>query len=197
MGTISLVNCKNKNATAPPASISVSEDLYSNVNDTPIDYLKTGRNLAIETKSSLGKNLVMAMAQKGSDGAVAFCNIHAIPITDSMSLLSGTKIKRVSDQPRNPNNQANETELAYIKAWKESKANGKVYLPIVTEIDGKMVGYYPIATNKMCMQCHGKIDKDINVATQKNIKMLYPADLATGYSVDEIRGIFVVEMDKK
>ena len=66
----------------------------------------------------------------------------------------------------------------------------------VSEINGKMVGYYPIVTNQMCLQCHGKAYKDINDATLNKINKLYPNDQATGYLENELRGIFVVEMNK-
>ncbi len=162
-----------------------------------INYLAVGKDLAIQTKSILGKHLTNAIGEKGSAGAVEFCNIKAIPITDSMSVVLDAKIKRVSDKPRNASNTANEAEFAYIQKWKDAKANGEQQPPIVAEIDGKMVGYYPIITNQMCMQCHGVPDKDINTATLKKIKKLYPTDQAIGYVDNDIRGIFVVEMNKK
>ena len=162
-----------------------------------INYLKAGKELAIQTKSSLANHLITAISEKGSDGAVEFCNTKAIAITDSMSLVLGATIKRVSDKPRNPANLANEAELAFIKKWKEAKDNGTEQAPIVTEIGGKMVGYYPIITNQMCMQCHGQSGNDINTVTLKKIKKLYPADQAIGYAENEIRGIFVVEMNKQ
>ena len=52
-------------------------------------------------------------------------------------------------------------------------------------------------TNIMCLQCHGKPDKDILPNTLTKIGSLYPEDKAIGYGVDELRGIWVVEMDKK
>jgi hypothetical protein len=113
-----------------------------------------------------------------------------------MSLLLGAKIKRVSDQPRNPDNQANDVELAYIKKWKNAHANGVDLPPMITEVDQKKIGYYPIITNPMCMQCHGTPGKDINLATLAKIKNLYSTDKATGYNLEELRGIFVVEMNK-
>jgi len=106
-------------------------------------------------------------------------------------------IKRVSDKPRNPENKANEAELAYINELKEALANGEQLKPKVTEIDGRMVGYYAIETNQMCMQCHGSKDKDILPETFTNIKSKYPDDKATGYSPNQVRGIWVVSMDKK
>jgi hypothetical protein len=161
-----------------------------------INYLETGKELAMQTKASLGKNLISAINEKGSDGAVEFCSAKAIPITDSMSIALGAKIKRVSDKPRNSNNQANEAELAYINSWKEAKAHGEEHRPLLTELDGKMVGYYPIVTNQMCSQCHGTPKKQIDVSTLSKIRRLYPADSAIGYADGELRGVFVVEMNK-
>lgn len=189
VGTLILISCNQKDAskTDHNAEIEVKKE---------INYLEVGKELALETKSNLGQNLARAITEKGPEGAVEFCNIKAIPITDSMSLLLGAKIKRVSDQPRNPDNQANDVELAYNKKWKDAHANGVDLSPMITEVDQKMIGYYPIITNPMCMQCHGTPGKDINLATLAKIKNLYSTDKATGYNLEELRGIFVVEMNK-
>jgi len=164
------------------------EKLVSTIPSTKINYLETGKELALQTKSSLGKYLVSALSEKGAAGAIEFCTIKAIAITDSMSLVLDAKIKRVSDQPRNLMNLANVAEFAYIKKWKEAHANGEEQPPIITEMDGKIVGYYPIITNQMCLQFHGKPDKEINNATLQIIKIIYPADQAIGYAENEIRG---------
>lgn len=161
-----------------------------------VNYLETGKGLAMQTKANLGKNLALAINERGSDGAVEFCNTKAIAITDSMSVVLAAKIKRVSDKPRNANNQANAAELAYINNWKEAKTKGEEHPPQLSELDGKMVGYYPIVTNQMCLQCHGTPEKEVNTKTLSTIKKLYPTDKATGYAEGEIRGIFVVEMKK-
>lgn len=185
-----LSSCENQqdaSKTDTETTVEVKEE---------VNYLEAGKELALETKSNLGKNLATAITEKGSEGAVEFCNIQAIPITDSMSLVLGAQIKRVSDQPRNPDNQANEAELAYINKWKEAHANGTNLPPLLTEVDQKMIGYYPITTNQMCLQCHGTPEKEINKATLAKIAKLYPADKATGYKIDELRGLFVVEMNK-
>lgn len=160
------------------------------------DYLKKGMNLALATKSVLGKNLLTAIKTKGTDQALVFCNERAVVLTDSMSENLNAKIKRVSDQNRNPNNQANENEMAYIiQAKKEIKSNGKAH-PKMQHMGEKMVGYYPIMTNNMCLQCHGNPDTDINKATQLALDTRYPEDKAVGYSADQLRGIWVIEMEK-
>lgn len=190
-GVLILSSCNSQQEEAK------NEMLTESTVENEINYLEVGKELALATKSNLGKNLAVAITERGSEGAVEFCNIQAIPITDSMSLLLGAEIKRVSDQPRNSDNQANEVELAYITKWKEAHANGTDFPPMITEVDQKMIGYYPITTNAMCLQCHGAAGKDINTATLAKIKKLYPNDLATGYDINELRGIFVIKMDKK
>lgn len=162
-----------------------------------LSYEDMGLKFANGTKSQLGKNLLEAIKEYGSTGAVEFCNTRAIPLTDSMSKVFKATIKRVSDKPRNANNQANETELTFINELKSTLLNGKKTTPKVFEKDGKMIGYYAIETNKMCLQCHGNKDKDIKPETYKAIKKLYPNDKAVNYGENQIRGIWVVEMLKK
>ena len=193
-GTLVIYSCSS-NQVADQAKTE-TEKTKEIVPKPEINYLQIGKEMALQTKSSLAKYLVTAIGEKGSEGAVEFCNIKAISITDSMSLVLDAKIKRVSDKPRNPENQANEAELAYIKKWKEAKENGQEQAPMITEVDKKMIGYYPIVTNQMCMQCHGKPKENINITTLTKIKKLYPNDKAIGYAENEIRGIFVVEMNK-
>jgi len=160
------------------------------------DYLQIGMDVALATKAVLGKNLITAIQNKGTVGALAFCNARAIPLTDSLAVSMDAGIKRVSDKNRNTENSANESELAYIEQAKLAiEKNGKAS-PKINEINDKMVGYYPIMTNGMCLQCHGNPQIDINEETLEMIKSKYPKDNATGYLANELRGIWVVTMDK-
>ncbi|HKK76404.1 MAG TPA: DUF3365 domain-containing protein [Saprospiraceae bacterium] len=159
-------------------------------------YLEQGKQYAMATKAILGKNLLGAINKKGSTGAVEFCNTRAIPLTDSMQHVQNVQIKRVSDQNRNPNNRANADELAYIQAAKAALQNGETIKGKISERNGQMVGYYPIITNDMCLQCHGDPANDINPETLNKIQTLYPQDQATGYKSNELRGVWVVEIPK-
>ncbi|MCB9226715.1 MAG: DUF3365 domain-containing protein [Chitinophagales bacterium] len=170
--------------------------MMQNAEEGTEDYLKKGMNIALATKAELGKNLLNAIQTKGTDKALDFCNEKAIVLTDSMANELGAKIKRVSDKNRNPNNVANEQEQAYITLAKAAIAQNGKATPKVFEENGKMVGYYPITTNAMCLQCHGNIGTDINEKTLAAINQHYPNDKATGYASDELRGIWVVEMGK-
>ncbi|NNE29971.1 MAG: DUF3365 domain-containing protein [Saprospiraceae bacterium] len=160
-------------------------------------FLKKGQEYAMATKSVLGKNLMGALNKKGTDGALTFCSERAITLTDSMQNHLGVGIKRVSDQYRNPDNTADLNELQYILQSKNQMKQGGEAIPKVFSKGKKMVGYYPITTNQMCLQCHGKKDKNILSTTQDKLSELYPEDKAFGYDINELRGIWVVEMPKE
>jgi len=159
-----------------------------------LSYEERGRKYALGTKQALGSKLMAAVQERGAAGAVDFCNIHALPITDSMSTKYSATIRRVSDRPRNPANRANAEETAYIDALMTAKAKGEELPPLISEKGTSVTAYYAIETNDMCLKCHGTMDTHIAPETQKVIAERYPADKAFGYDVNEIRGLFVVEM---
>ncbi len=161
------------------------------------NYLEVGKDAAMQVKSVLGKNLFAAIESSSAEGAVEFCNHKAIELTDSVSVAMNIKVKRVSDKVRNPQNTANAEENLIIQTMKESISSGKKAAPQLIASEDKVTGYYPILTNGMCLQCHGEIIKDIEPLTLGKIGYLYPQDKATGYSENEVRGLFVVEMDVK
>ena len=157
-------------------------------------YADIGLEYALETKKVLGKNLMEAIQQKGTLEALTFCNSQAIPLTDSMSTKYNASIKRVSDKNRNPNNIANSEELNYIAQFKKAVASKQEIKPVVIEKGDKIQFYYPIETNTMCLQCHGK---QIKPEVQRQVLKLYPKDLAVGYNENEVRGIWSITFDKK
>lgn len=162
-----------------------------------VNYLKEGMNLALATKAVLGKNLLTAIKEKGTEEALAFCNTKAIDLTDSMATVLNASIKRVSDKNRNPDNLANENELVYIQEVKQTLVNGGEVKPQLTELEDQVIGYYPILTNTMCLQCHGEPNEDIKEGTLEKLAELYPEDKATGYTENQLRGIWVIKMERK
>lgn len=158
--------------------------------------LEKGQQLAMKTKSILGKNLMGAIKANGTANALSFCNEKAILLTDSMANALNASIKRVSDKNRNANNLASQQELDYIiKAKAELASKGEI-TPQLQETESAYLGYYPITTNKMCMQCHGQVGKQITPEVTQKISTLYPNDKATGYKPNQLRGIWVVEFPK-
>lgn len=185
-----LANCGNP-------SIEKHQETKQTEETLALDYMKLGAEIAGATRDALGKQLVHAIGTLGTVEAIAFCNLKAIPLTDSTALAHHAKVKRVSDKPRNPNNQATGVEKILLQEWKNLAISGDSISARLLEVDGKMIGYYPIKTNGMCLQCHGVPGKDILPEVQAAIQKNYPNDKATGYGVDQLRGMFVIEMDKK
>ncbi|WP_258922840.1 DUF3365 domain-containing protein [Arenibacter sp. P308M17] len=160
------------------------------------DYGDIGLGYALAAKAALGENLMKAIQEKGTDGAVAFCNLRAIELTDSISVMNNAQIKRVSDKARNPLNKANKEELGYITTFKEKLASGIEVDPIVVPGNEEVTVYYPIITNAMCLQCHGKPNEQVRPSTMATLRKLYPEDKAVGYKVNEVRGLWGVVFDK-
>ena len=176
---------KNWTQSGKEFQVATTEKSYA---DIALEY-------ALETKKLLGKNLMGAIQQKGTLEALAFCNHEAIPLTDSMATKYNATIKRVSDKNRNPNNKANAEELKYIAQFKKDLAAKQEIKPVVIEKGNKIQFYYPIETNTMCLQCHGKSEQ-IKPEVRAKTLQLYPKDLAIGYSENEVRGIWSITFTK-
>jgi mono/diheme cytochrome c family protein len=155
-------------------------------------YVERGKQQAMQTKAILGKKLMAAVNAGGPENAVAFCNVRAIPLTDSSSNV--LRVRRVSDRPRNPANAADSLQLVQMDEIRNDLDQGKT--DVFRLVDGKEVftGYYPITTNAFCLQCHGEKEIDINSATISALEALYPEDHAVGYAANQLRGIWVVTM---
>ncbi len=162
--------------------------------NTTLTSLEKGKKYAMATKAILGKNLLNAINTRGTASAVEFCNTKALHFTDSMALVQGVKIQRLSDQPRNPNNLATEPFLSKIQAYKTRLAAGEELSGGSITMNEKSYNYYPIVTNAMCLQCHGEKESQIKPETLKKLARLYPTDQATGYTENQVRGVWVVEM---
>jgi hypothetical protein len=164
-------------------------------NEKDLTHLEQGQNFVLQTQKVLSENLMNEINSHGTVQALTFCSAKAINLTDSMAIVLNAQIKRVTDKARNPHNKANKQELEYITNSKDLLAMGKDIKPEMTEIHGKMVGYYPIMTNQLCMQCHGNKDTEVLPETLLQINKLYPNDRGIDYKINELRGIWVVEMN--
>jgi cytochrome c2/uncharacterized protein YnzC (UPF0291/DUF896 family) len=162
-----------------------SPDTFSTSEDRGLHYART-------TMSELGKNLMGTIQKKGVIPALEFCKIKAIPLTDSMATVHNAIINRVSDKPRNPKNKASILELQYLDIFKNQVTAGKEVEPIINKQGNDVQFYYPIITNTLCLQCHGTPNKEIASITLKKINDLYPNDAATGYTENEVRGMWSI-----
>lgn len=166
------------------------------VNIDSLTYGQRGVKYALSTKAVLGKNLIGKIQAEGTAAALKFCNEKAYPLTDSMSVKLKASIKRVSDKPRNIKNKANIEELKFIDKFKKDASSNIESEPIVVETSEKVNVYYPIKTNSMCLQCHGKPNTEVKLKTLSKLNELYPQDKAMGYNLNEVRGVWSVSFIK-
>jgi nitrate reductase cytochrome c-type subunit len=155
------------------------------------DYAAIGLEYATAAKELLGKNLLGAIQSKGTAYALEFCNVQAMPLTDSIARVHQAEIRRVSDKNRNPKNAATREEVVILKNFQADIDAGREPQPVLKQASGKVHFYYPIVTNSMCLSCHGT-EKDIAPAVAKRIIEFYPMDKATGYAENQVRGIWSI-----
>jgi hypothetical protein len=109
------------------------------------------------------QNVSGAIQKGGTDYAVEFCNIQAMPLTDSIANNRKVYIQRLSDKNRNPDNGI-QTEIDSM-AWERMKLEKTNF----TEQDknGEVYYYKPIfIAMPTCLKCHGG-DNDITESTKK------------------------------
>jgi hypothetical protein len=152
--------------------------------------------------SGLAQNALLqsvsgAIAAGGSLHAIEFCNVQAIPITDSVAAKHGFKIQRVTDRTRNKANAlSGEKEIALFETIQENLQAGKMRENYLIESESGAITYYKpiVLAMPTCLQCHGQPESDIESATLRKIKEKYPDDAATGYSLGQLRGMWKVSL---
>ena len=145
-----------------------------------------GAELLAPLKMELKQALIAGM-QKGPINAISVCKDQAPAIADSLSNES-IKIGRTSHRLRNPANSAPEWVDRILKTYLSKESDRA---PQVVSVANNREGYVePITIKPLCLGCHGK-DLAPDVATQ--IKALYPDDEATGFEIDDLRGVYWVE----
>lgn len=152
-----------------------------------------GQEITQAAFKTLSSNLQKAMAEGGVENAVKFCNIEAMPLTDSLSTNFGVDLRRASHRPRNPANQADSLELKSIMLYMKQIEQEAELKPLVYETDQHITYHAPIRINNaLCLSCHGQPNSDISDSDLKTITELYPGDQATGFTFGELRGIWSV-----
>lgn len=158
--------------------------------------MNLGDSITMHAQQVLISNVANAMQEGGSIHAVDFCNVEAMPLTDSLSKLHDVSIQRVSDKNRNPQNAlATSMDMDVwekVKTAMSSETGSKQFLE---EENGSYFYYKPIViAMPTCLSCHG--DKnDIDEATQKLIAERYPEDKAMGYQMGDLRGLWKVKFE--
>src|SRR5690606_11358920 len=128
------------------------------------------------------------------------CNTHAIPLTDSLSLLSKVRIQRISEKNRNTGNGiVTSSDSMAMRLVQSRLATGNEPEPAIFNVAGStdIVYYKPIKIGMpACLSCHGDTKKDISAETLKIINAKYPEDKAIDYKEGDFRGLWKISFSK-
>ena len=174
---VSLFSCNNSGQKIDPEKYSA--------------YQQKGVEITTLAQATLLGNVGKAIQKGGPEYAVEFCNLKASSIIDSLNQIHHCVISRVTDKNRNPENKISGQQEKII--W-EVFMNNSVNDTVLPGRDKNMVYYKSInIAMAACLKCHGNIDNDITPATLEKLQKLYPNDMATGYQINDFRGLWKVE----
>ncbi len=161
--------------------------------------LEEGQNITKATLSAFQKHLKQAMKAGGPDNALEYCHKKAMFLTDSMSQVYSVKIRRLAKKNRNPFNFLDEQSMQVFNEYEKQLAKGEKLQPrILTDKKGNPVYYAPIRLGKdVCLKCHGTPGKEIPESRMALLKKYYPEDKAVNFKKGDLRGIWVVNFDRK
>ncbi|MEZ4949348.1 MAG: DUF3365 domain-containing protein [Saprospiraceae bacterium] len=165
--------------------------------DQKAAYMRDGKNITLMTFSSLSARLGKAMKEQGVQGAVKYCNVAALPLTDSLAQLQNVTIKRTSLQLRNPKNAPTEDEKNMLFAYQAQEKAGSDLVPVVQQVDNGVIKFFaPIRMMDVCQKCHGSIGETMQEEDYAYIKSLYPEDQATGFKEGDLRGMWSITFQR-
>jgi hypothetical protein len=178
--------CQEQNSSTVDSGVS-----------SDVDPLAKGKAIASATFVSLSSNLQQAMQQGGIQNAISYCNVAAIPLTDSLSKVHSAEIRRTALRVRNPVNQPSSAERKQLEAYQAAQAAGEALQPVVQNIDAQTVAFYaPIQMMPLCEKCHGSVGGDIAVANYNLIKQLYPTDEGINFTTGDLRGMWSIQFKR-
>lgn len=172
--------------SAPPSTIDAA-------------MVQSTRGIAGELLGQLGQKLKAAMSSEGPVAAVSVCKEAAPAIAHQLSIAHDAKVTRVGTRVRNqkigiPNAWQKEALTQFeARLSQGEKAADIEYWQVVDNGDGKNELRYAkaIAIQPQCLSCHGPA-QDIAAPLAEKLRIEYPNDQATGYSVGQLRGAVVV-----
>ena len=157
-------------------------------------YLKRGMEIATLTQEELLKAVQGAMASGGPAYAVDYCNLEALALKDSLSALYNCRIQRLSEKYRNPADKPlTETDQEQLRSYALLHREGEGLTPSIYILGDSLEYYQPISIGSgACLLCHGDPEGQIAPETMSMIRKLYPGDLATGYALNDFRGVWKI-----
>jgi hypothetical protein len=155
----------------------------------PTTELARGAALLAPFKANLQQALRAGLAE-GAVEAVGACRIRAPEIAGNLSR-DGVRVGRSSHRLRNPANAPPDWVKPLLDEYAADPSDRK---PKSQALSEGRVGYVePIATQPLCLTCHGDgLEPDLAA----RITSLYPKDEAVGFRAGDLRGVFWAEFPR-
>lgn len=158
-----------------------------------------GDTIALRAQQVLQKNLIEAIQEGGVPRAIKFCNAYALDLVKDLESQGGYEIMRVSQKYRNPMDEPDSLESLILEAYQFNAEEG---LPLQSsiQVENSEVLLYtkPITiAGGLCLNCHGKIGQELSEQNYDTILSYYPQDMATGYQLNELRGMWAIRIPRK
>jgi hypothetical protein len=201
---IPAMGCPEKPAQAPPASSPGIAGTWSGVTASPVpDELDAARKKADAAAEALvgelSAKLTEAVAARGAEGAIDFCNKVAQELTAKLGEREGVAIRRTALRLRNKVNAPDPFERAFLERAAAKLAAGGSVSP-EAEVQPATGGgrelrlLRPIVyRGGICEQCHGSLE-GISPGVRARLAERYPEDQATGFKSGELRGAVSVRV---
>jgi len=175
------------------------------IGDSPLDTgadpeITRAKTAIKQVAGALQSELKVAMQAGGPVAAIAVCNTRAMPITEQLAAEHGLQVSRVSLKNRNPGNAPNEWQTDVLENFNRQRSAGvditKLTWSETVDLDGSREFRFmkAIPTGEVCLKCHGKA---LSPQISTVLADLYPLDQATGFSIGDIRGAFVVTRNSR
>lgn len=157
-----------------------------------------GDSIANTSQQALASNLQQAIQRGGVAEAIRFCNLAAMPLTDSLSRAYNVQIKWASLRVRNPEDAPTEQERTILEAYQQTLAQNQQVIAQVHELDEEHLLYTKpiVISNALCLNCHGEVGAAVTEEAYTLIREKYPNDNATGHRMGELRGMWSITFSK-
>ena len=157
------------------------------------EFTEVGNSIVKMSFESLSGNLKAAASNGGIANAIQFCNMNAMPLTDSLAKNFNVKIKRSSLKLRNLNNYPDSLEAYMLDLYTQIEKMRKPMVGKTILANNNDVRYFaPIILKSDCLKCHGTVGTNIKDETYSIIKEYYPKDEAVDFQEGKLRGIWSI-----
>lgn len=203
IGILLLFACANQTqkqtTTSPKAEYLPVEIIPAQITNITMNdsisqiLLIRGREIAGKAKVALKQELKKAIKAGGTENAITFCYSRAMEITDSISLAEEVQVRRLAKKNRNPVNKMSENESNLFKSYVIDNLHTSFLEAKVSWNDeGQPVYYAPIATEALCLNCHGTVGTEVTPQVAEKIASLYPGDQALDFKEGDLRGMWSI-----